>query len=306
MRLFIRLAVLLGPLGAVGSCGAPTSQADPVPMVSSTASAAIQELAGCFEVSWRFVEDGVHDIFAPDYGLITPTKEWVGLRRTGDATFQLQHVLFAGPRPLAHWYEVWTQQPSTEDWTQEVWGGTPGPDSDVRYGCTAPWVGNRWECHAGRAEKPLRDEARDYDWLDRTNILHVTPKGFVQNEHNRKMRASGDVVSSELGWITYTRLAEEQCARGDGSSQPSVSSQPASWQPPSSCLVSPSRVASPRPARRCGPTISKRSGRWRPALTSWSWPRSSPDDPDGWCARLAASYPSPLSHCASTKSSSAT
>ncbi len=61
----MRLAVLLGPLGVVWFCGAPTSRSAPVPIVRSTASEAIQELAGCFEVSWRFVEDGVHDIFAP-------------------------------------------------------------------------------------------------------------------------------------------------------------------------------------------------------------------------------------------------
>ena len=212
VKRFMLLAVLLGLLGPAWSCSDPADNADPTPIVRSTASEIIELLTGCFEVTYRFVEDGTQDIFSDDYGLTNPTKEWVGLRRTGDQTFQLQHALFVGPRPLAHWYEVWTQQPDTRAWTQEVWGGTPGPDSEVRYGCTAPWVGNRWECHAGRAEKPLRDDSRDYDWLDRTNILHVTPKGFVQNEHNRKMRASGEVVSSELGWITYARRDEEQCA----------------------------------------------------------------------------------------------
>ena len=208
----MRLAVLLGPLGVVWSCGAPTGPPDPGPVVSSTGTDAIQQLAGCFDVTWRFVEDGVHDMFSEDYGLASPAKEWVGLRRTGEETFQFQHALFIGARPLAHWYEVWTQQPGTDDWRQEVWGGTPGPESERRYGCTAPWVGNRWECHAGRAEKPLRDENRDYDWLDRTNILQVTPDGFVQNQNNRKMREAGDVASSELGWTTYVRLDDQQCA----------------------------------------------------------------------------------------------
>ncbi len=211
-RTCLGLGVVLAALGATWSCGTPTGQPDLRPVVGSTGTNAIQQLAGCFEVTWRFVEDGSHDIFSEDYGLTNPQKEWVSLRHTGEDSFELQHVLFVGPRPMPHWYEVWMRQSDTPNWTQEVWGGTPGPDSEVRYGCTAPWVDNSWECHAGRAAKPLRDDERDYDWLDRRNIILVTPNGFVQNEHNRKMRASGDVVSSELGWITYTRLAEEQCA----------------------------------------------------------------------------------------------
>ncbi len=199
-------------LGMTWSCGTPTDQPDPGSVVRSTGTDAIQQLAGCFEVTWRFVEDGIHDLFSPDYGLTNPTKEWVGFRHTEEHTFQLQHALFVEGRPLAHWYEVWTQPPGTDDWRQEIWGGTPGPESEVRYGCTAPWADSRWECHAGRAAKPLRDDRRDYDWLDRTNILQVTPHGYVQNQDNRKMRENGEVVSSELGWVTYARLDDEQCA----------------------------------------------------------------------------------------------
>ena len=203
---------LLGLLMVTWSCNAPAGQTDPVPGVNASATEAIRHLAGCFEVTYRFVEDGVHDIFSPDYGLATPTKEWVSLRRTEEQTFEMQHALFVGSRPLAHWYEVWRQEPGGGGWTQEVWGGTPGPDSELRYGCTGPWVGNRWECHAGRAKKPLREDKRPYDWLDRKNILQVTPRGFVHNEHNRKMQASGEVFASELGWIAYQRLADAECA----------------------------------------------------------------------------------------------
>ena len=178
----------------------------------------IQQLAGCFEVSYQFVEDGIHDIFSKRYGLANPTKEWIGLKKTGEHAFLLQHVLFVGSRPIPHWREVWIWHSDTQAWTQEVWGGAPGPDSELRYRCTAPWVTNRWECHAGRAEKPFRDsgapfghERRDYDWLDRKNVILVTPNGWVQNEHNSKMKSSGNLVSYELGWITYTRIDEERC-----------------------------------------------------------------------------------------------
>lgn len=178
----------------------------------------IHQLAGCFEVRYRFVEDGTQDIFSERYKLTKPTKERIGLERTGEDTFVLQHALFAGSRPIPHWYEVWRWHADTQAWTQEVRSGGRGPDSELRYRCTAPWAGNRWECHAGKAEKPLRDEGapfgfdrRDYDWLDRKNLIQVTPNGWVQNEDNRKMSSSGELVSYELGWITYTRIDEARC-----------------------------------------------------------------------------------------------
>ena len=202
LALRFRTAVLMLALALAWTVGSAASGLD-----------TISQLAGCFEVTYRFVEDGTHDIFSDEDRLTNPTKEWISLTRTGEHAFLLVHVLIVGSGLLPHWHEVWRQAPDTQDWTQEIWGGAPGPGSEVRYGCTAPWVGNRWECHAGRAQKPLRDDKRDYDWLDRKNVILVTPNGFVQNEHNRKMQSSGEVVSYELGWLTYTRIGEDQCGR---------------------------------------------------------------------------------------------
>jgi hypothetical protein len=77
---------------------------------------------------------------------------------------------------------------------------------------------NKWECHAGEAQKPFRDSGApfgfnrtDYGYLDRENTLLVTSNGWVQNEHNTKMSTSNAIVSYELGWITYRRLGEEAC-----------------------------------------------------------------------------------------------
>jgi hypothetical protein len=77
---------------------------------------------------------------------------------------------------------------------------------------------NRWECHAGKAQKPFRDNGApfgfnrtDYERLDRENTLLVTPKGWIQNEHNSKRSESGKIVSYELGWITYRRLEDAAC-----------------------------------------------------------------------------------------------
>ena len=177
---------------------------------------AIRHMAGCFEVHYRFAEDGAHDIFSKSYRLNHATKEWVGLEKTGADSYVMNHVLFV-PDPIAHWRDVWTKERNGQ-WTQEVQGGPPGLGSELRYRCTAPWAANRWECHAGRADKPNRDSGApagvdrpDYDWIDRKNILLATPNGWVQNEHNRKMKESGELVSYELGWVTYTRIDEQQC-----------------------------------------------------------------------------------------------
>ncbi len=79
---------------------------------------------------------------------------------------------------------------------------------------------NRWECHAGQAPKPFRDSGApfgfnrtDYDWLDRENILLVAENGWVQNEHNKKMKGPNTVVGYELGWITYRRIDDKECKR---------------------------------------------------------------------------------------------
>ena len=77
---------------------------------------------------------------------------------------------------------------------------------------------NRWQCHAGPTPKPFRDKdapfgfnRKDYQRLDRENILLVTEKGWIHNEHNKKINAEGTIVSYELGWITYRRMPEDRC-----------------------------------------------------------------------------------------------
>ena len=209
----MRLAVLLGPLGVVWSCGAPTGPPDPGPVVSSTGTDAIQQLAGCFDVTWRFVEDGVHDMFSEDYGLASPAKEWVGLRRTGEETFQFQHALFIGARPLAHWYEVWTQQPGTDDWRQEVWGGTPGPESEraVRVYSSVGRQSLGMPRRTGR-EATARRESRLR--LARPNKHPAGDARWVCAEPETTARCGKRVMSRRrsLGGPPMFRLDDQQCA----------------------------------------------------------------------------------------------
>lgn len=179
----------------------------------------ISLMSGCFDVTYRFVEDGQHDIFSPEYGLEEPVTEWIGLEGRDDGSLVLVHVGFRGGRAFPHFHEVWKPLEGEEGWRHEVWGpSADNPEPELRYGCENRWTENRWECAAGRAPKPFRDsgapfgfDREDYDSLDRTNVLLVTPEGWVHNEHNRKLTENGQVVSYELGWITYERVEEAEC-----------------------------------------------------------------------------------------------
>lgn len=181
----------------------------------------LRRMSGCFEVEYRFVEDGAHDVFSPGWQLDAPVLEWVGFERAGDGEVVLPHVAITpGGRAVPHWYELWRREPSGDGWTQEVWSHSPDhEDRKLRYRCTAPWSRNTWSCRAGRAPKPFRDDGapfgfdrKDYEWLDRDNTLLVTPAGWVQYELNRKMTAEGELAAYELGWIVYRRVDEAKCA----------------------------------------------------------------------------------------------
>lgn len=209
-----RTTVAAGALAAVVLVALPAAaqQSGPITTHAPAGIENIEDLAGCFAVTYRFAEDGVHDLFNEDYGLDEPITEWVGLERDdgGDALTLLHASITDDGRAVPHWHEVWTPHPDDGTWTQEVWSRTPEhEDRELRYRCTAPWRLNRWQCHAGEAPKPFRDygapfgfSRADYDYLDRENILLATDEGWVQNEHNKKVAADGTVVSYELGWIT--------------------------------------------------------------------------------------------------------
>lgn len=180
---------------------------------------ALRQLSGCFEVTYRFAEDGEHDLFSPEYGLEDPVTEWIGFERADDGRFVLIHVGIRQGRAAPHFHEVWRYEEADDRWRHEVWNSTPDdPDRQLRYACESEWEGNRWHCAAGRAGKPFRDSGApfgfdrdDYDWLDRTNTLLVTPRGWIHDEHNRKMTDDGELVARELGWITYDRIEDDAC-----------------------------------------------------------------------------------------------
>lgn len=180
-------------------------------------------MAGCFAVTYRFYEDGRHDYFNEDYGLDAPITELVTVVEDAPERVTLQHSAVNELGELVpHWHEEWRH--GEAGWTQTVYSRTRDDEArERRYTCTAPWSRNRWHCRAGRAGKPFRDRGApfgfarpDYDRLDRTNTLLVTPEGWVHSQHNRKKDADGRLVSYELGFIVYDRLDEGDCPTPPG------------------------------------------------------------------------------------------
>jgi hypothetical protein len=184
------------------------------------ASRHVETMAGCFAVSYRFAEDGVHDLFSEDYMLDQPILEWIALEREDDDRLVLTHVsITADERAVPHFHEIWSLEADEEAWTQEVWSRAPGDEqSDLRYRCTAPWSLNQWACHAGIAPVPFRDRGApfgfardDYEHLDRDNTVLVTGQGWIHSQRNQKLDADGTLVAHELGWIEYERVPEQHC-----------------------------------------------------------------------------------------------
>lgn len=195
------------------------ASAAPLPIAyAASAAENIRHLAGCFEVTYEFVEDGTHDSLSPDYEL-GPVIEWVGHRKQSDDAHVLPHVsINKRGDPVPHWHEIWREDERAGAWTQVRRGAPDAESGELRYRCTAPWQMNQWNCDAGPSPKPFRDsgapfgfERDDYARIDRHNTILVTGNGWVQNERNRKITAEGEVVSYKLGWILYRRVTAERC-----------------------------------------------------------------------------------------------
>jgi hypothetical protein len=161
----------------------------------------LRHLAGCFEVSYRFVEDGVHD-----KDIRGDLLEEITLDEQ-DGVYAFQHYGIVKGRRLKHWREEWRGH-ADGSFTQTV----IGPSENLRYTCTAPFQFHQWRGAAPGAPKPLRDRERtDYQTLDRENTLQITPQGWVQAENNIKRTATGVAVANELGWNEYRRVDEGRC-----------------------------------------------------------------------------------------------
>lgn len=163
----------------------------------------LPQLSGCFDVSYRFVEDGAHDFSIP------ATREWIEPRavHTAEASFSFQRTGIHEGSRFKHWSEDWKKDGS--QWVQVVYS----PSDSKRFECPGTFSMNQFRCAAKGTPKPTRDtEREDYDKVDREIFVQITPKGYVQSEVNVKVKADGTHVATELGWIEYTRIDSQQCA----------------------------------------------------------------------------------------------
>ena len=145
-------------LAAAMSVGIVLSDASAVHALSSSIPMHIQNLQGCFRVSYRFVEDGKHDYDIKD------ALEWITLREQSGAYF-IQHYGVFGTKIGQHFNETWSLL-SDGRWRQDV-----GPS---RYTCISEVRMGQLHCSSPGAAKPTRDQREVYDQLNRVSTIQIT------------------------------------------------------------------------------------------------------------------------------------
>ncbi len=170
------------------------------PVVASPTT--IEQMVGCFEVVYRYIEDGEHD------RTYAPVLEEAVLASKNPLEIQRNLLIFDGKSWVSqqHWHERWSE-PQPGVWQQEV----TGPFGDFRYQCEGTWHKGQWQCQAQQAAKPRRDKDRPYEYLNRVNILQVNMQRWSHTQLNTKITTDGIVYATETGFNTYERLPAERC-----------------------------------------------------------------------------------------------
>src|SRR5690242_16189980 len=88
----------------------------------------LKNLHGCFEVSYRFIENGKNNL-----DLHGDIYEWIDYREE-NGVYKFQHVGVLKGDAHKHWREEW-QETSAGIWSQKV----IGPNENFRYECKAPF-----------------------------------------------------------------------------------------------------------------------------------------------------------------------
>lgn len=172
----------------------PAVQAAPLP-------AFLANMAGCFAVSYNFVEDGQTDEF------FDPIMEKATFEEDGEL-FHIRRSLLVGGMVQPHWREEWRLlDAAANTWQQTVYG----PFEDFRYQCSGELVQDSWRCEALASPKPRRDKDEPYAKLDRENTLKFNGARWIHAQKNIKRMADGSIYSVELGWNRYERQPAEAC-----------------------------------------------------------------------------------------------
>lgn len=201
---------------------------------AGTAEDQIRGMAGCYEVTYEFVETFVR---VPQYPITskpyrTRGVEWVSLDKDVAGEIHLQHILTTTDGAIKHWRQEWIKEaktmwsfqggnkwakadvtPEAGQWLQRV----TQVDDSPRYECQAHWVhtGQKdlWECESP-APLPRREATyrSDYDVLQRTTQMYLTPKGWEHEQDNQKVQSSTKtVVAEEKGFERYRKLPASEC-----------------------------------------------------------------------------------------------
>jgi hypothetical protein len=175
-----------------------TALAQEGPSSRNDQAAVIRQMAGCFKVTFNYIEDGTHDAFyEPIYEKAEITK---------DVPLTIERTMFIQGQMQKHWSETWTAIDSNL-WQQEV----TGPFGDFRYSCQGVWTQNQWSCIAEHAPKPRRDRARPYETITRNNTLQINPQRWVHVQLNTKWTDQNELYSTESGWNIYEKVDSSLC-----------------------------------------------------------------------------------------------
>lgn len=208
---------------------------------SKTDIKAIDDLCGCFEVTFNYAEtfttDTENEYKAGKLNDKAVVELSMPIEKT-DKKVVIQHILVAGPHIIKHWREdwvfenanlwnfdgdqTWKKLPALKPeqvkgtWTQTVWEVDDAP----RYQGASRWVENNNQVYwlnTTDAPLPRREYTKreDYNVMERTNRLIVTDNGYMHEQDNRKIvRKSGkdEVLAYEKGYNNYVKVDDSKCA----------------------------------------------------------------------------------------------
>jgi hypothetical protein len=194
----------------------------------------IKAQAGCYDVTWDFIED---QVFIPNYPTVSKpyhekAMEWVTVDHDDQNRISLQHILIAGGEIQKHWRQEWIfEEPSHYDYFgHQLWKASQEPnvqgtwqrrvfqvDDSPRHECFGTWneAAKNWSCTSW-SPIPRRESSRhDYNVLARGNTHQLKASGWVLAEDNLKLNVDqqGNItkVAHELGTNTYTRADDSRC-----------------------------------------------------------------------------------------------
>lgn len=209
---------------------------------------AILALAGNYRVSFDFTETvGLVEDFKPTRPYFSWGTENVTLLEDKGKSISLQHSLVmyfkdekgetSGPHVMKHWRQDWTyEDPELQVYQGDMtWKKSPTPspqgkwsqavfqvDDSPRYEVAGAWSheGGLSIWRSDNCPRPLpRREftiRKDYNVLEGTHEISITPNGWVHVQSNRKLQANKDgsrkYVGQELGVDRYEEITSPELA----------------------------------------------------------------------------------------------